>query len=141
MVLNQVLDFARISVFDGSKQFVYLVLGVGVPAQPPGEVVEGVGEAAGVDGGAEGALGLHPGVGAPAGRGEGGGAAASGGAERGPLPEQLHLDHLEGPTAQERRTTAGEGWGETDSCWARIGKGKGKYLLDVARINLPTGRN
>ena len=63
------MDFARISVFDRSKQFVYLVLGVGVPAQPPGEVVEGVGEAAGVGGGTEGAGGASwpsPGDGAPA---------------------------------------------------------------------------
>ena len=35
-------------IFARSKQFVYPVLGVGVLAQPPGEVVEGVVEAAGV---------------------------------------------------------------------------------------------
>ena len=39
--LTQICDFARISLFARSKQFVYQGPGVGVLGQPPGDVVEG----------------------------------------------------------------------------------------------------
>ena len=42
--LTQICDFARISLFARSKQFVYQGPGVGVLGQPPGDVVEGEAE-------------------------------------------------------------------------------------------------
>ena len=42
--MTQICDFARISLFARSKQFVYQGPGVGVLGQPPGDVVEGEAE-------------------------------------------------------------------------------------------------
>ena len=106
-------------IFARSKQFVYPVLGVGVLAQPPGEVVEGVVEAAGVvalpaERWAERWAERRAGAGAAAGRGGGGGAAMRGWWRRTwrAPPRGAHC-------RRRGMTTAGEGRGRTGSSRAQ----------------------